>query len=51
MHVKAALGFGVTIEEIRKLLNLLSFYAGIPNVIEAKAMAEQAFQEFQETKG
>ena len=51
MHVKAALGFGVTIEEIRKLLNVLSFYVGIPNVIEAKAMAEQAFKESQETRG
>jgi len=50
LHVKAALGNGVTREEIREVLLQVAVYCGVPAGIDSVRIAREAFAEIDQAK-
>jgi 4-carboxymuconolactone decarboxylase len=50
LHVKAALGNGVTREEIREVLLQVAVYCGVPAGIDGVRIAREAFSELDQAK-
>ncbi|MGO9931275.1 MAG: carboxymuconolactone decarboxylase family protein [Steroidobacteraceae bacterium] len=50
LHVKAALGNGVTREEIREVLLQVAVYCGVPAGIDSVRIAREAFAEVDKAK-
>jgi 4-carboxymuconolactone decarboxylase len=50
LHVKAALGNGVTREEIREVLLQVAVYCGVPAGIDSVRIAREAFSELDQAK-
>jgi 4-carboxymuconolactone decarboxylase len=50
LHVKAALGNGVTREEIREVLLQVAVYCGVPAGIDSVRIAREAFSELDQVK-
>ena len=48
LHVKAALGNGVTIEEMKEIFLQVAVYCGIPAGIDSFRIAREAFKEVEE---
>jgi AhpD family alkylhydroperoxidase len=45
-HAQCLLNVGVTREKIKELLVLLTLYIGVPKIIVAKQLIEEAFHEY-----
>jgi 4-carboxymuconolactone decarboxylase len=50
LHVKAALGNGVTRDEIREVLLQVAVYCGVPAGIDSVRIAREAFSELDQAK-
>lgn len=50
LHVKAALGNGLSKEEIREVLMQVAVYCGVPAGIDSVRIAREAFAELEATK-
>ncbi|TAK76746.1 MAG: carboxymuconolactone decarboxylase family protein [Gammaproteobacteria bacterium] len=45
-HAQCLLNVGITKEQIKELLVLLTLYIGVPKIIVAKQLIEEAFEEY-----
>ena len=49
-HIQCLLNVGMSKTQIKELLVLLTLYIGVPKVIVASRLAEEAFQEYDEAR-